>query len=81
MMGRPRVAAATSRTSSPGRVASASAAAGKERMVHIRVSPELHRKLRLIVAAQDTTLQDWIEQTLENAAHEALPDTEREETP
>lgn len=42
-------------------------------MVHIRVSSELHRKLRLIVAAQDTTLQDWIEQTLEEAASEALP--------
>ena len=51
-----------------------SADAEKDRMVHIRVSPELHRKLRLIVAAQDTSLQDWITQTLEDAVRRAWPD-------
>jgi hypothetical protein len=29
----------------------------KGRMVHIRLEPELHRKIRLVVAAEDTTLQ------------------------
>ena len=43
----------------------------KGRMVHIRLEPELHRKLRLVVAAQDTTLQDWIARTLEDAANKA----------
>lgn len=71
MAGRSRAAATGSRTSGP--ITPDPTDAGKERMVHIRVSSELHRKLRLIVAAQDTTLQDWIEQTLEEAASEALP--------
>jgi predicted HicB family RNase H-like nuclease len=47
------------------------AAADKERMVHIRLEPELHRKIRLIVAAEDTTLQEWIARTLEEAATKA----------
>ncbi len=34
-----------------------SAAVEKGRMVHIRLEPELHRKIRLVVAAEDTTLQ------------------------
>jgi predicted HicB family RNase H-like nuclease len=53
------------------------AAAGgsdKGRMVHIRLAPELHRKLRLVVAAHDTTLQEWIARTLEDAADRAWPD-------
>lgn len=47
---------------------------GKGRMVHIRLEPELHRKLRLVVAAGDTTLQEWIARTLEDAADRAWPD-------
>ncbi len=39
----------------------------KERMVHIRLDPELHRALRLIVAEQDTTIQNWISQTIRDA--------------
>jgi len=49
----------------------ASTLPGKDRMVHIRLEPELHRKLRLVVAAQDTTLQEWIARTLEAAASKA----------
>ncbi len=45
----------------------------KGRMVHIRLDPELHRKLRLVVAAEDTSLQEWITQTLEEAANRAWP--------
>ncbi len=45
----------------------------KERMVHIRLEPELHRRIRLIVAAEDTTLQEWIARTLETAAAKAWP--------
>lgn len=43
------------------------------RMVHIRLDPGLHRSLRLIVAEQDTTLQDWISRTLEDAVAHAVP--------
>lgn len=45
----------------------------KERMVHVRLEPELHRKIRLIVAAEDTTLQEWIARTLDAAAAKAWP--------
>lgn len=40
-------------------------------MLHIRVDPELHRALRLIVAEQDTTLQEWVVRTLAAAARAA----------
>jgi predicted HicB family RNase H-like nuclease len=52
-----------------GAAQKASGSGEKGRMVHIRLEPELHRKLRLVVAAQDTTLQDWIARTLEDAAN------------
>jgi hypothetical protein len=39
-----------------------------ERMLHIRLDADLHRALRLIVAAQDTTLQEWVVRTLAAAA-------------
>jgi predicted HicB family RNase H-like nuclease len=42
-------------------------------MVHVRLEPELHRKLRLVVAAEDTTLQEWIARTLAAAADKAWP--------
>jgi HicB family len=81
MMKRTRVAAANSRIS-PGRpVTKAPAAPGKVRMLHIRVSQELHRKLRLIVAAQETSLQDWIAQMLENAVDQASTNNKREDAP
>lgn len=37
-------------------------------MLHIRLDAELHRTLRLIVAAEDTTLQEWVVRTLTAAA-------------
>ena len=39
-------------------------------MLHIRLDAELHRALRVIVAEQDTTLQDWVVRTLATAARE-----------
>ncbi len=58
-----------------------SVAVGKGRMVHIRLEPELHRKIRLVVAAEDTTLQDWIARTLEAAANKAWPSIASEGAP
>jgi predicted HicB family RNase H-like nuclease len=46
-------------------------------MVHIRLEPELHRKLRLVVAAEDTTLQEWIARTLGEAVDKAWPEIAR----
>jgi predicted HicB family RNase H-like nuclease len=36
-------------------------------MLHIRLDPDLHKTIRLIVAEQDTTLQDWVTRALKAA--------------
>lgn len=36
-------------------------------MLHIRLDADLHRRLRVIVAAQDTTMQEWVSRTLATA--------------
>ena len=41
-----------------------------ERMLHIRLDPELHRALRVIVAKHDTTLQEWVVRALTAAVLE-----------
>lgn len=59
-------------TSGVTRKSRASTSGGnKGRMVHIRLDTELHRKLRLVVASEDTTLQEWIARTLSDAAGKA----------
>jgi predicted HicB family RNase H-like nuclease len=32
----------------------------KARMIHIRLSEELHRRLRVHVAEMDTSIQEWV---------------------
>ena len=43
------------------------------RMVHLRLDPEVHRRLRMIVAAEDTTMQDWLARLVEAAVEGAWP--------
>ena len=38
----------------------------KERMVHVRLTEELHKRLRIRAAENDTTLQDWVAMTIKN---------------
>lgn len=38
------------------------------RMIHVRLDPDLHRRLRMLAAADDTSLQDWVEKALDRAA-------------
>jgi predicted HicB family RNase H-like nuclease len=38
----------------------------KERMVHVRLPEELHKRLRVKAAEEDTTLQDWVAMAIEN---------------
>jgi predicted HicB family RNase H-like nuclease len=42
-------------------------------MIHVRLAPELHRRLRIVVAAEDTSLQDWMVQVIEKAVSEQWP--------
>lgn len=43
------------------------------RMVHIRVDPEVHRRLRIVVAAEDTSIQEWLARVVESAVDNAWP--------
>lgn len=54
-------------------MAQAKRAKSGQRMVHVRLEPELHRRLRIIVAAEDTSLQDWLSGQVERAVNEAWP--------
>jgi predicted HicB family RNase H-like nuclease len=38
----------------------------KQRMVHVRLTEELHKRLRIRAAEKDTTLQDWVAMAIEN---------------
>ena len=38
----------------------------KTRMVHVRLTEELHKRLRIRAAENDTTLQDWVAIAIEN---------------
>ena len=38
----------------------------KERIVHVRLTEELHKRLRICAAENDTTLQDWVATAIKN---------------
>jgi len=38
-----------------------------DRMIHVRLSADTHRLLRIRVAAQDTNIQDWVAALIEEA--------------
>lgn len=37
----------------------------KSKMIHIRSSEELHQELRIQVAKENQTIQDWVEQLVD----------------
>lgn len=39
----------------------------KGRMIHIRLTEGLHKKLRVRVAEEDVTIQDWVERLIDKA--------------
>lgn len=39
-------------------------AKAKSRMIHVRLSEDLHKDLRIRVAEQDTSIQEWVEETI-----------------
>jgi len=38
----------------------------KERMVHVRLADELHKRLRIRAAESDTTVQNWVVMAIMN---------------
>jgi predicted HicB family RNase H-like nuclease len=43
------------------------------RMVHVRLEPDLHRRLRMVVAAEDISVQQWMSRIVEQAIAERWP--------
>jgi len=37
---------------------------------HVRLAPELHQRLRVVVAAEDTSVQEWVARVIEKAVEE-----------
>ena len=37
----------------------------RPKMIHIRLSEELHQQLRIQVAKENQTIQDWVEQLID----------------
>ena len=50
------------------------------RMVHIRLAPDLHRRLRIVVAAEDTSVQEWLSRMVEKAVADQWPNVVSEGT-
>lgn len=48
------------------------------RMVHVRLDPELHRRLRIVVAAEDTSMQEWLARAVEKAVSEQWSNVAKE---
>jgi predicted HicB family RNase H-like nuclease len=42
-----------------------------ERMIHVRLSPELHRRIRIQAAEKDVTIQDWVRDLIEREIRKA----------
>jgi predicted HicB family RNase H-like nuclease len=47
-----------------------------KRMIHIRLSEALHKRLRIRVAELDTTIQDWVAETIEKELNRHEENTE-----
>lgn len=43
------------------------------RMVHVRLDPDLHCQVRMVVAAEDTSVQEWMARIVEQAVREQWP--------
>jgi len=54
-----------------------------KKLIHIRLSENLHTRLKIRVAEQRTTIQKWVVRSIRNALrrkwtkHEAKPDTKQ----
>lgn len=46
-------------------------------MVHIRLDADIHRRLRLVVAAEDTSVQDWVVRTTEKVFGKSWPKVDK----
>ncbi len=45
----------------------------KPRMAHIRLDPETHRRLRIVAAANDSSMQDWLAVVVGDAIEQQWP--------
>jgi len=47
-------------------------------MVHVRLDPEQRRRLRILVAAEDTSVQDWLARAVKKAVSQESPNGAKE---
>lgn len=47
-------------------------------MIHVRLDPALHRRLRVVVPAEETSVQDWVARVVEQAITEQWPSVAKE---
>ena len=47
-------------------------------MLHVRLDPDLHRRLRIVVAAKDTSVQNWLSRIVEKAVNKQWPNVVKE---
>ncbi len=50
----------------------------RSRMVHVRFDPDLHRRLCIVVAAGDTSVQEWGARVVEKTVSETWPKVAKE---
>ena len=46
------------------------------RLIHIRLKPETHKRLRIRAAEDDVSIQDWVEALIETGLRAPKPDTD-----
>ncbi len=46
------------------------------RLIHIRLKPETHKRLRVRAAEEDVSIQDWVEALIETGLTAPNPDTD-----
>jgi len=49
----------------------------KEKMIHVRLSDDAHRQLRILAAESDTTIQKWVESIVTKELEKYKRDRER----
>ena len=60
------------------RAAAKSERSDGSRMVHVRLDPGLHRRLRIMVAVEDTSIQDWLAHLIEKSVAEQWQNAAKE---
>jgi len=48
----------------------------RARLIHIRLTPETHKRLRIRAAEEDVSIQDWVSSLIETGLNQATADND-----